>query len=42
MHNSGVMNRKDLQTLTRLRLSDARVLLANKKYDPAYYLALGC
>ena len=33
------MNRKDLQRLTRLRLAEARVLLAAAKYDGAYYLA---
>ncbi|HEX7677842.1 MAG TPA: HEPN domain-containing protein, partial [Thermoanaerobaculia bacterium] len=33
------MNRQDLQWLARTRLSEARVLLAAKKYDGAYYLA---
>jgi len=33
------VNRQDLQWLARTRLSEARVLLAAKKYDGAYYLA---
>lgn len=33
------MNRQDLQWLARTRLDEARVLLAAKKYDGAYYLA---
>lgn len=33
------MNRGDLQRLARVRLAEARVLLAAKKYDGAYYLA---
>ncbi len=32
------MNRKGLQKLTGLRLAEAHILLANKKYDGAYYL----
>lgn len=33
------VNRRDLQRLARIRLAEARVLLAGKKYDGAYYLA---
>jgi hypothetical protein len=33
------MNRRDLQALTKLRLREARVLLDNRCYEGAYYLA---
>ena len=33
------MNRVELQQLSRIRLRDAAVLLASKKYPGAYYLA---
>jgi hypothetical protein len=33
------MNRSDLQSLSRLRLQEARVLLANDCFEGAYYLA---
>lgn len=33
------MNRRDFQRLARVRLQDARVLLARRRYDAAYYLA---
>ena len=33
------MNRRELQTLTRERVSDARVLLRAGRYSGAYYLA---
>lgn len=32
------MNRKELQTLAKLRIKEAEVLLRNKQYDGAYYL----
>src|SRR6266496_4416805 len=32
------MNRADLQKLTKLRLSEAEVLLHSKRYERAYYL----
>ncbi len=32
------MNRSDFQRLTRLRLDEAKVLLANERYQGAYYL----
>src|SRR5713226_3751107 len=32
------MNRSDFQKLTRLRLDKAKVLLANGRYEGAYYL----
>jgi HEPN domain-containing protein len=33
------MNRRDLQALSKLRLREARVLLDNRCYEGAYYLA---
>jgi HEPN domain-containing protein len=33
------VNRRDFQRLARVRLQDARVLLARRRYDAAYYLA---
>lgn len=33
------MNRKELQSLAETRLADAKVLLKNRRYDAAYYLA---
>ena len=32
------MNRKELQTLAKIRIKEAEVLLRNKQYDGAYYL----
>lgn len=33
------MNRADLQTLSRLRIAEARILLVNARFAGAYYLA---
>jgi HEPN domain-containing protein len=33
------VNRKELQSLAEARLADAKVLLKNRRYDGAYYLA---
>lgn len=33
------MNRTDLQSLSRLRLRDARLLLRSQRFESAYYLA---
>ena len=33
-----MMNRKELQTLAKIRIKEAEVLLRNKQYDGAYYL----
>src|SRR5437870_4404596 len=36
---SGSMKRKDLKVLARIRLDEARVILAKREYACAYYLA---
>lgn len=33
------MNRKDFQRLAAIRLSEAKILLDNRKYDGSYYLS---